>query len=159
MTTLLKLTKSENYGDITILPLAISFLIILVIFYKLYNGKLETFSSNFAFLNDNAKTSKAYDGKILKNKRKQHKLLLNKKIFTYQGHPNKKIKEGQKDGPYIDYNQGSVDGKDNNKNKRGMFMFRLNKFDPECSSVYHSSKGNACLTDNQMKFLNNRGKL
>lgn len=158
MTTLLKLTKAENVGDITILPLVICFLIILIIFYKLYNGKLENFAVQFGFLNDNAKMSKSYDGKILKKVRKQHKLLLDKNIFTYQGHPNRKIKEKQKDGPNIDYSLGSVDGKDDHNRKKGMFMFKFNKFDPECSSVYHSSQGKACLTDNQMKFLNNRGK-
>lgn len=159
MTTLLKLTKAENIGDITILPLVICFLIILIIFYKLYNGKLENFAVQFGFLNDNAKMSKSYDGKIIKKEsKKKNKLILNKNFFTYQGHPNRKIKKKQKDGPYIDYNSGSVDGTDNNNQKKGMFMFRLNKFDPECSSIYHNSQGKACLTDNQIEFLNKRGK-
>ena len=159
MTTLLKLTKAENVGDITILPLVICFLIIIIIFYKFYNGKLENFAVQFSFLNDNAKMSKSYDGKIIKKEYKnKHKLLTDKNIFTYQGHPNRKIKEKQRDGPYIDYNAGPVDGKDTHHHKKGMFMLRLNKFSPECSSNYHNSRGKACLTDNQIEFLNKRGK-
>lgn len=50
----------------------------------------------------------------------------------------------------------SVNGKPDGP--KSMFMFAYNKYSPSCCpSTYSTSKGCVCMTDDQKKFINNRG--
>jgi len=82
--------------------------------------------------------------------------LINGQIYTPQGTsvpfeigkiPNK-----------INTNNISVNGRKDGP--KSMFMFAYNKYSPACCpSTYSTSKGCICMTDDQKKFINNRGNI
>ena len=58
----------------------------------------------------------------------------------------------------VNTNNISVNGRKDGP--KSMFMFAYNKYSPACCpSTYSTSRGCICMTDEQKKFINNRGNM
>jgi hypothetical protein len=155
----------------------ISFLIIVIILLSIFylkNKELKNSKLNESFKNNHNKTNEyifnnndfhnrtSYDNLILKPSnscwRKNPSnvpLLSSNNLYVPQGTP---INQNKKNNSFYTLNNDSppVDGID--ETRKSLFTFAFNQCRPECCpSTYSCDKGCICSTEQQRKFINQRG--